>query len=63
MSSRDLRELELHDSLDRLERRLARLPSKGFIIAAMFLHLIVVALLLVFQARISSVINKVLPGL
>ena len=63
MSSRDLRELELHDSLDRLERRLARLPSKGFIIAAMFFHLIVVALLLVFQARILSVINNVLPGL
>ena len=63
MSNRSLRELELHDRLDTLERKIAHLPSKGFILTLMFLHLVLVAFLLLFQARISSVINKVLPVL
>ena len=65
MSNRDIEKIDfydLHSRVDQLERRIERLPSKGFIIAASLFNTIIIALIIIFQASILSFIKAVLPG-
>ncbi len=65
MGNRDIEKFDfcdLHSRFDRLERRIARLPSKGFIIAASLFNMIILALIIIFQASILSFMKAMLPG-
>jgi hypothetical protein len=54
---------QLRERTLRLESHTARLPSKGFVLSMTLLNLILVTLIVLFQAQVLTLVGEVLPAL